>query len=243
MSAIIKVSVIVPVYNAEKYLAECLDSVIGQTLREIEIICVDDGSADHSLRILREYAEKDGRLKIIEQANGGGGAARNAGMAAAQGEYLAFLDADDLYYPYALETACACAEKFHTDMVVFEADYFDDRRELLRTDRVETECLAGARKFSAQAIPEFIFQIASCNTWDKLYKRQSVQKTGLRYQEIKTANDLCFVYSSIACAEQIAVEKKSLVRHRILHHGNLGAVKAKLYQLRLVSLRSYYSGG
>ena len=111
MAADIKISVIIPVYNAEKYLRECLDSVIEQTLQEIEIICVDDGSTDNSLAILKEYTQKDERLKIIEQANRGAGAARNLGMAVALGEYLAFLDADDLYYPQALAQAYSVAVK------------------------------------------------------------------------------------------------------------------------------------
>ncbi len=93
----IKISVIIPVYNAEKYLRECLDSIVKQTLQEIEIICIDDGSTDNSLAVLREYERKDERLKIIEQANSGAGVARNAGMKAARGEYLAFMDADDVH--------------------------------------------------------------------------------------------------------------------------------------------------
>ena len=92
-----KVSVIIPVYNAEKYLRQCLDSVVNQTLREIEIICVDDGSTDGSLAILQEYAANDARIKVLTQKNQYAGVARNNGMAAAQGKYFAFLDADDYY--------------------------------------------------------------------------------------------------------------------------------------------------
>ena len=99
----IKISVIIPVYNAEKYMRECLDSVIGQALQDIEIICVDDGSTDSSLSVLQKYAAKDTRLKIVAQANQGAAAARNVGMAVAQGEYLAFLDSDDLYCSEALQ--------------------------------------------------------------------------------------------------------------------------------------------
>ena len=222
-----KVSVIIPVYNAEKYLRECLDSVINQSLQDIEIICVDDGSTDNSLSVLQEYAVKDTRLKIVEQSNQGAAAARNAGMAAAQGEYLSFLDADDFYCPEALQKAYNSAISVNADMVVFEADFFDDRQGLLRTERLETKYLAGLQEFSAYTVPEFIFQISSCNTWNKLYKREFVQRKGLQYQEIKTANDLCFVYSAIACAEKIAVLKQPLVKHRVLYSGNLQSVKVK----------------
>ena len=90
-----KVSVIIPVYNVEKYLRECLDSVVNQTLKDIQIILIDDGSTDSSLGICKEYAQKDNRIKIIEQKNQGAGAARNRGMSEAKGDYLYFLDSDD----------------------------------------------------------------------------------------------------------------------------------------------------
>ena len=92
-----KVSVIIPVYNTEKYLRECLDSVVNQTLRDIEIICVDDGSDDSSLMILKEYHERDRRIKVILQENQGSGLARNKGMRSAKGEYISYMDADDIY--------------------------------------------------------------------------------------------------------------------------------------------------
>lgn len=94
----IKVSVIIPVYNTEKYLKECLDSVINQSLKEIEIICIDDGSTDDSLKILQEYERKDQRLRVLQQKNSGSGIARNNGIKKCVGKYISFLDADD-YYP------------------------------------------------------------------------------------------------------------------------------------------------
>lgn len=91
----IKLSIIVPIYNVEKYLKRCLDNLINQTLKEIEIICVNDGSTDNSLQILEEFANKDKRLRIINQANKGLSGARNTGLEAVQGEYFGFLDSDD----------------------------------------------------------------------------------------------------------------------------------------------------
>ncbi len=94
----VKVSVIVPVYNTEAYLPACLDSVLSQTLQQIEVICINDGSPDHSLELLRKYEERDGRVRVIDKRNEGVGAARNDGIRAATGEYIAFMDSDD-YYP------------------------------------------------------------------------------------------------------------------------------------------------
>lgn len=93
-----RVSVVIPVFNAEKYLAECLDSVLGQTLRDIEVLCVDDGSTDASPRILAERAARDGRIRVISRENAGAGAARNVALDAATGDAVAFMDPDD-YYP------------------------------------------------------------------------------------------------------------------------------------------------
>ena len=108
----VKVSVILPVYNVEKYLKECLDSILNQTLQEIEVICVDDGSTDRSLEILREYEKKDKRVIVLTQENKGAGAARNKGLAIAKGEYLSFLDSDDFFASGMLEEAYRrCVEK------------------------------------------------------------------------------------------------------------------------------------
>ena len=98
-----KVSVIIPVYNAEKYLAECLDSIVCQTLSDIEIICVNDGSSDNSLSLLEAYSRKDNRFKIINQENSGPGVARNTGINVASGEYIFFVDSDDTIFPETLE--------------------------------------------------------------------------------------------------------------------------------------------
>ena len=92
-----KISVVIPVYNQAPYLAECLDSVLAQTLRDIEIVCVDDGSTDGSERLLEDYAARDPRIRVLRQKNAGAGRARNCGIGKARGEFIAFMDADDMY--------------------------------------------------------------------------------------------------------------------------------------------------
>ena len=99
----VKISVIIPVYNTERHLRRCLDSVLAQTLREIEVICVDDGSTDSSPVILRHYAEKDRRIHLIRKENGGVVSAREAGLKAAVGEYTGFVDSDDWIEPWMYE--------------------------------------------------------------------------------------------------------------------------------------------
>ena len=107
------VSVIVPTFNIERYIKKCLDSLLSQTLKEIEIICIDDGSTDNSYEILCEYATKDNRFIILQQENKGAGAARNKGMEISKGEFLAFLDADDFFEADLLEQLYKKAEETH----------------------------------------------------------------------------------------------------------------------------------
>ena len=113
------ISVIVPVYNSSKYLKECLDSILNQTLTDIEVICVDDGSTDESPLILEEYASRDSRLQILKQENKGAGAARNLGMTIAKGKYLSFLDSDDFFSPDMLKHAYLNAEIYSSDITIF----------------------------------------------------------------------------------------------------------------------------
>lgn len=112
------VTVIIPVYNAAPYLRECLDSVAKQTLRELEILCIDDGSTDTSPNLLQEYLSQDGRIRVLHQENSGPGPTRNRGMAEARGQYIFFLDADDyLPGPEVLERLYGCAEQTHLSVV------------------------------------------------------------------------------------------------------------------------------
>ncbi len=119
----IKVTVIVTVHNAEKYLKECLDSVISQTLPDIEILCMDGGSTDCSPEILQEYAKRDHRIKIINDSNTSYGHKVNEGFRRASGQYISVLESDDMYQPDMLERLLSVAEKYHPDYV--NADYFD----------------------------------------------------------------------------------------------------------------------
>ena len=137
------VSVIIPVYNAEKFLKQCLNSVISQTLKEIEIICVDDGSTDNTNAILKAFSEKDQRITVIHQQNAGAGAARNNGLRRAKGKYLSFLDADDFFEKTMLERAVSKIEEDQAEFVVFRCNqYLEDQKKFknirysLREDRI-----------------------------------------------------------------------------------------------------------
>ena len=222
-----KVSVIVPVYNAEKYLPQCLESILSQTLKKIEIICVDDGSTDGSSRILEQYAANDCRIQHVRIENHGAGYARNIGLLRAAGEYLFFLDSDDYIAQTTLEDAYSYAQSIAADVVAFGASYVDDEGKILGTDGIYDSWLQDGDLFSAEDIPDRIFQICSCNTWNKFYKRRFIQENQLEYQDTKTSNDLYFVYSALVLAENVRVLNKFLTFHRVRNSGNLQSEKSK----------------
>ena len=122
----VEISVIIPVYNTEKYLNECLDSIVNQTLSDIEIICVNDGSTDNSLAILESYAKKDNRITVISQENNGQGSARNLGLKNSSGNYICFIDSDDYVDLNMLEKLYDNVILNNSDIVVFKIARFND---------------------------------------------------------------------------------------------------------------------
>ena len=124
------ISVVIPVYNVEEYLAECLDSVLNQSIRDIEVICVNDGSTDGSLKLVLEYADRDDRITVFDQENAGLSAARNAGTDLSRGEYLYFLDSDDYLVPGTFEKLLTVAREQNTDILYFGAESFFEDGEL-----------------------------------------------------------------------------------------------------------------
>lgn len=119
-----KVSVIIPVYNVERYLGACLDSILGQTLREVEVLCVDDGSTDGSAKILADFAARDTRVRVFSAPHAGAFRAREVGVRAARGEYIYFMDADDLLKPEAFAELCGLCDREKLDQIVFASDVF-----------------------------------------------------------------------------------------------------------------------
>ncbi len=137
------ISVIVPVYNVEKYLRRCVDSILAQTYTNLEIILVDDGSPDNCGKICDEYAKKDSRIKVIHQKNGGLSAARNAGLDIATGDYIGFVDSDDYISPEMYEKLLNILKESNSDLSVCGMDYYDENN-----NRIDQECPLTDRTFS-----------------------------------------------------------------------------------------------
>lgn len=215
----IKVSVIVAVYNAEKFLQQCLDSIAGQSLHNIEIICVNDGSTDRSLEILEKYAEHDNRFCIYTKENEGlGGApARNFGLERARGEYISILDSDDFFEPDMLEKACQKADGTGADFVIFGGYEYDDKNG--NTYKVpsilDEKAVPDKEIFSYLDCPDKIYQISQGMAWNKLYRRKFLERHNLRFQKIKYTDDAYFTFSHMVLAEKITVVKEGLCYYRV----------------------------
>lgn len=207
-SPVITVSVIIPVYNVEKYLTKALQSIVNQTLEDIEIICVDDGSTDRSLEILNFFAAHDERFTVITQPNSNAGVARNRGLDLACGKYLYFMDSDDCCVQHVLYTAVATAEKNNSDLVVWSHSYFDSETgEILRTVKYN-DGVYDARK------EKYVFNKISHCVWHKLFLRQTVTDNGLRYQEIVRTNDAAFAICMTAVARKIVTIAEPMYFYR-----------------------------
>ena len=213
-----KVSVIIPVYNVEEYLRECLDSVVNQTLKEIEIICVDDGSTDNSLEILKEYAKKDNRISVLTQENLHAGVARNAGLAVAQGEYLSFLDSDDFFELNMLEETYKVAKTENSDLTFYQYKNYNNETQ-------QAEKIAGINKqfpvnekgyavLQTTDIATQLFTICNPMPWNKLISHQLVKQEQLFFQSLTASNDVYFSQMILACSQKIVLWYKTFVYYR-----------------------------
>jgi len=226
-----KVSVIIPIYNASKYLKDALDSVINQTLNDIEIICVNDGSTDNSLEILQQYKIQDSRITIISGINHGAGYSRNTGLKIAKGKYIIFLDADDFFKPNMLETAFNECEKYQADFCVFRCQEFNQSMKIYRdmSHTIKSKFLPSNLQFSSADIKENAFQIFIGWAWDKLYSREYLIKTNIKFQEIKNSEDAFFVFMNTLLADKIVIIDKILLNYRTNLNTSLSNSRAKFW--------------
>lgn len=211
-----KVSVVIPVYNAEKYLPECMESILSQTYKNIEIICVDDGSTDKSAEIIKSFQNGDKRIELIQQTNQYAGAARNNGFDAAEGDYVIFLDADDYFEQNLVEKMAAAIYEKNADIVICRSRGFDERlkKEHELGGALNLEILPEKDVFSKKDIPDKIFQLTAGWAWDKMYRTGFIREKNLRFQDIRAAEDQLFVDLSLGEAEAVTVVKEILVIHR-----------------------------
>lgn len=213
-----KVSIIVPVYNVENYLSECLDSICNQTLEDIEIICINDGSSDDSLKILEEYSKKDDRIVVISKENGGQGIARNLGINLAKGEYIGFVDSDDWIEPDMFEKLYDKAHKNNLDVNMCRLSLFDEKTGnfdnstwyygLKHFDRLKNDI------FDYSDTIDFLTSI-SVTPVNKIYKRNFLINNNLKFAEDLIFEDEAFFYAMFFKASKISLIKEELYYYRI----------------------------
>lgn len=209
-----KVSIIVPIFNNEDYLRECLESIRNQSFKYFEVICVDDGSTDSSARIVDYFAKKDLRFHYLFQQNQGAGSARNLGIEKSRGEFLMFLDGDDIFEPEFVEKMYEKVYTYDADIAICKANKLRGT-EIKKARYIDFNILQGRKSLKLSEIPEKAFQIFQLVPWNKIYRADFVKKEGIRFQNLKNSNDTFFVGSCLLLAKKISIVNKALVNYRI----------------------------
>ena len=226
----IEISIVMPIYNLERFLEQSMDSLLDQTFQDFEIICVDDGSKDRTPQILENYEKMDSRIQVLKQQNLYAGVARNNGMKKAQGKYIIFLDGDDFFENTFLEKLYNQAEKYQTDICICNANAFNHRENKIRKPKqyLDTRILPSKTPFSWRDIPDVIFSITSPAPWNMLYRREFIEENNLEFQDCQRANDLRFFGMAMVKAEKIATINERLVNYRkMAGAGNLQSMNDK----------------
>lgn len=206
------ITVIIPVYNVERFLDRCIDSVIGQSYRDLEIILVDDGSTDRSGIMCDKWAKKDKRIKVIHQTNAGLSGARNSGIDIAAGRYISFIDSDDYILPEYFEYLLKLITDYNADMSVCQLVDVDEKDNVIQTHSIEGEYLLEDTEkcmndfFNAKAI--------DTTAWRKLYKSELFLETNIRYPIGFYHEDVFTTYKIIDHCNKIIVGNRALYAYR-----------------------------
>lgn len=219
----VKVSVIMPFHNGAEYIDETMKAVLGQTLKEIEIICVDDESTDRTVMLLQEYAKKDDRITVLQQKKANAGVARNLGMQNAVGEYLLFLDSDDLFEKDMLEKMYAACKVCNADVCVCNADQYDMQRGeyIDKPQYLRKKVLPEQIPFSRNTIGKYILYFTTSVPWNKMVSRSFIDAYGIQFQDITRANDQYFSIMALLLARRITIVNEKLVHYRVKQKENL----------------------
>ena len=193
----VKVSIIVPVYNDEKYISSCINSLLSQTLQEIEIICTLDGATDTSPEILEAFCSKDSRLIVLKQENAGPGPARNTALKKASGKYILFCDADDSLEPEAAFEFYTIMEQTKCDIVVFNTSIIEDGRSVsgLKNASGEYITLVNSSNQGALKKTECIKTMLFATVWGKMFRADFIKRYKMRFSRHKIGEDARFLLS------------------------------------------------
>lgn len=236
------VSIIVPVYNSERYLDTLLDSLQNQTYRDLEIICVNDGSKDGSLKILKDRSASDSRIVVIDKENSGAASTRNVGIDRVSGAYMCFVDSDDYVVPTAIEQLVKIAIEHETDAVIFDMDNFDDEtHETSPTNAVIKDCVPAKMVFRSTDIDNFYKRVVGF-TVNKLYRTSYLKEISLRFPLLGAHEDMPFTYIALSAAERLYYLDETLYYYRRAREGSLSDGTNDDYRYMLDALISFRDG-
>lgn len=223
------VSIIMPVYNVEKYVEQGLKNLLNQSVKHIEIIIIDDGSTDGTVEILKKYQASDKRLRVFYQKNQYAGVARNVGLAKARGKYVLFLDGDDFFSTDLIEETYYAAEMNHADVVLFGAKNYNNLTKEYQDANwyLRTDLLPEKQPFNYKDCPDNFYLLTTPNPWTKMFRRKFVEKNGLKFQAIHNSNDLLFIFTALVMAKRIVTIDKAFVFYRVGLNSNLQTIKYK----------------
>lgn len=223
-----KVSIVVPIYGVERYLNQCVDSILAQTLKDIEIILVDDGSKDRCPEIVDEYAKKDSRIIAIHQPNGGYGRAVNHGISVATGDYIGIIESDDWIEPTMYEKLYNAAQKFNADITKCEFFRYNslaplDKQNIIWKARYQDLSEAPDGAFNVTEWPLIIAFHASI--WSNLYKASFIKKQQVIESRSASYQDFPFMIEAMCRAKKITVVKEPLVHYRMEEGQNSSTIR------------------
>ena len=211
----VKISIIVPVYNALEWLDACVSSVLNQTFQDFELILVDDGSTDGSENLCDRYAAEDGRIKVIHKANGyGAGEARNVGLSEAKGEFVTFLDSDDKMKPWMLERLYMMQKNEDYDLVIGGYVFLQEKDKFGPAFGLDDTVIIGNEKaldYFIRYYPDGLLGYP----WNKLYRRQIIVDHGLTFPKMRRLEDGIFNVAYIQHVERLCVIKEAIYEYRV----------------------------
>ncbi len=229
------VSIIIPVYNRELYLRECMDSAVGQTYKNIEIICVDDGSSDSSMDILKEYADENNRITILIQNNSGAAIARNAGIAIARGDYLWFADSDDVLDINACKKFADYINKnTDVDIVILNTMDFKNVKDDIEYTRMNIGDMPKENPFSPIKYSSMLNKFTSPEPWNKIFSRKFINDKKLRFQNLASCNDVYFSFCSLSLAGKIGYITDICYYYRLMAEGSIMTKKNNISAINIV---------
>lgn len=217
-----KISVIIPVYNVEQYLEKCLDSIINQSLKDIEIICINDGSTDNSLEILETYQKQDERIKIINKKNEGQGIARNEGLKIAKGEYISFVDPDDWLEQGMYEFLYNKFTETNAQIIRFDYQSFSEKKQII-------DCIHNFKKdslffpdlklqnniqYNWKSVSNMDFDKLNLPVWNRIFSHNFIKENNLHFTPFKHSEDNLFIIAAALLADRILYVEKVFYNYR-----------------------------